>query len=72
MFTRPPIREALADDAFHRAKGARLIVDAKCNTIAVSEIKFSEIAMQVFFGAMLINALHAAFENRIDDTTRDL
>ena len=39
------------------------VINAKRLTIAVAEIKFRQIAMQVFLTAMLINTLHAALED---------
>src|ERR1700730_8687476 len=30
----------------------------------VAEIEFCQITMQMFFGAMLVNAAHSSFENR--------
>lgn len=44
--------------------GARVIVISKFDAVVISEIKFGKVAVQMGFAAMLINTLHAAFENR--------
>jgi hypothetical protein len=61
---RQPVREALAGPALHGALRTFSIVDAKSDAIVVSEIKFSKVAVEMFFAAMLINPAHAAFEKR--------
>ena len=49
------------------ARSARLpMVDAKGITVGVSEIKFGQVAVKVLLGAVLIDALHAALEDRIE------
>ena len=60
-----PIGEPLTDDALHGSFGALHVIYAEPNAIAIAEIKFRKIAMQMFLSTMLIDALHAAFENRI-------
>ena len=45
-------------------RGALGIFDAKARAVAIAEIELGEIAMQVSFAAMLIDALHAALEDR--------
>jgi hypothetical protein len=39
------------------------IVDAKRNAVGIAEVKFAQVAVQMLLSTMLINALHAAFEN---------
>src|ERR1700730_9818277 len=58
------ISESLADDTFNRALGVLYIVYAKPGAIG-TEIKFSNVAMQMALAAMLIYALHATLKNRI-------
>jgi hypothetical protein len=41
------------------------IVHAQGDTVGISEIEFAQIAVQVLLGAMLIDAFHAAFKDRI-------
>lgn len=41
-----------------------VIVNAHGNAVALAEVKFRQIAVQMVFGAMLIDALHAALEDR--------
>ena len=60
---RPPIGQPLARDAKEGFPGAGFIIGAKGNAVAVAEIKLCKVAMKVLFRAMLINTLHAAFEN---------
>ncbi len=54
-----PVFEALANDAFHRTRGALTVIYAQLGTVAIAEIKFREIAVQMLFAAMLVNAVHA-------------
>src|SRR6185312_8538650 len=60
------IGQALADDALNRAFGALNVVNAQPCPIVITEIKFREIAVKVTLFAVLIHALHAAFEDRIE------
>ena len=39
-------------------------MDAKRNAVAVAKIELGEIAVQVLLAAMLVDALHPAFEDR--------
>src|ERR1700724_288113 len=59
------ISKPLSDDTFQRAFGAFYVIYAKPNAIAIAKVKFGEIAMQMLLAAMLVDALHAAFEDRI-------
>lgn len=61
---RHPIGKSLANYPLQGSLGPALIVDAKLYAIVVAEFKLSQIAMQMFLAAMLIDALHAALENR--------
>ena len=61
---RLPPHEALAFRAFDRRKRAVDIATAEPDAVIVAEIKFGKVAVQMLFGAMLIDALHAAFEDR--------
>ena len=38
---------------------------AERRTVRVAEIELGDIAMQMVFAAMLVNAFHAALENRV-------
>src|ERR1700681_1766461 len=60
------VRQALADDSFERALGALHIVHAEPHAVAIPEIEFRQVAVQVLLGAMLIHALHATLEDRIE------
>ena len=41
------------------------VIYAQPNAIGIAEIKLREIAVQVLLAAMLVDALHAALEDRI-------
>ena len=57
------IGQAFSDDAFQGAFRAPFIVDAQRTAGIIPEIELGKIAVKMFFLAMLINALHAPFEN---------
>ena len=59
------IREALALCARNGARRTIHVIKAKLDAVIVPEIVFREIAVQVFLSTVLIDALHAAFEDRI-------
>ena len=59
------IGQSFADDPLNGANGAFRIVYAQPDTIGIAEIKLGEVAVQVFLAATLVNAFHAALENRI-------
>src|ERR1700737_4762201 len=63
--TRRSIGQTLADDAFQRASGTLHIIYAKSDALAIPEMEFRKVAVQMLLAAMLINALHAALEDRI-------
>src|SRR5262249_1684881 len=58
------IGEAVADDAFNFAFGALHIVTPARNSVGVPAIELRKIAVEVFFLTVLVDALHAALENR--------
>src|ERR1700735_668047 len=60
-----PICQSLPGNSLKRAACASIIIHAKRNAVAVAEIKLREITVQMLFGAMLVDALHAALEDRI-------
>ena len=62
----PPIGEALAFDPAQSNQGALNVSDAKPNTVAVAEVKFREVAVQVLLTATLVDALHAALEHALE------
>ena len=59
------IGEALPNRATQRPLCPVKIVHAKGNAVGVAEIKLTQISVQMLLSAMLVNALHAAFEDRI-------
>jgi hypothetical protein len=60
------IGEALPNDAFDRAFGAFYVIYAEPDAIAIAKIEFGKVAVQMALAAMLVDALHAAFEDRIE------
>ena len=62
---RRTIGQAFANDAFERTIRALHVINAQPDPVAVAKIKLGKIAVQVFFLAMLVNAFHAALEDRI-------
>jgi len=59
------IGKALSDDAFDGAFGALYVIYAETNAIGTAEIKLAQIAVQMLLCAALIDAFHAALEDRI-------
>ena len=57
------IGEALALTTFYRSNGAVRVIVPKRDAIIITEVKLCKIAMQMLFGAMLIDAAHATLEN---------
>ena len=55
---------ALADATQHRAHRALLIFAAQRRTAGIAEVEFSQLAVQVVLGAVLIDAARAALEGR--------
>ena len=58
------IGEALADDTTKGTFGATFILDADRTAMTISEIELCKIAVKMPLGAVLIDALHAALEDR--------
>src|SRR5437762_13175368 len=58
------IGEPLALHAEQKNLGAVLIFDAERLAIAIAEIEFSKVAVQVIVPAVLVDALHSALEDR--------
>src|SRR6266540_137897 len=61
---RRPIGKALPDDTTDRTFSALYIITAERNAIAVAEIEFRQVPMQVLLFAVLVHAFHAALKNR--------
>src|SRR6202051_995213 len=59
------IGQPLADSALNRAGGALNVIYAEPNAVAISEIELRQIAVQMLLLAMLVDAFHAALEDRI-------
>jgi hypothetical protein len=59
-----PVHQALAFHAFHGGDGAVNVAAPESGPVIISEVKLGQITVQVLFLAMLIDALHAAFEDR--------
>ena len=57
------IGEPFADEPRKDAVGARHVIATKGNAVAVAEIELREIAVQMLLAAVLIDALHPAFED---------
>jgi hypothetical protein len=55
---------ALAVAAPDRGNRAIIVIEAASYALIVAKIKFGKVAMQVLLAAMLIDALHAALEDR--------
>jgi hypothetical protein len=58
------IGEPLAFHALQKTLCAVLIVYAKRDAVVIAEVEFSKVAVQVIVSAVLIDALHAALEDR--------
>jgi hypothetical protein len=63
LATSPPISEALAACALDRTAGTLGIVNPELDTVRIAEIELGEIAVQMLFAAVLIDADHATFED---------
>jgi hypothetical protein len=59
-----PVVESSPVRTSDRSLSALGVVNAQPDAIAVAEIEFAQVAMQVLLGAVLIDAFHAAFEYR--------
>src|SRR5436190_4231102 len=58
-----PVRQALALDTFEGSCRPFPIVDAEGHAVIIAEIKFREIALQMRFADLMINASDAALKN---------
>jgi hypothetical protein len=58
-----PVRESLAFDTLHGKDRTFSVVNSELDPVAVTEIEFSEVSVQVLLGAASIDAFHFAFEN---------
>lgn len=56
--------QPFAFGTLHGGFGALNVADANADAVVIPEVKFSEITVKMFLGAMLINAAHTALENR--------
>ena len=56
--------EALALTASYCCNGAVSVIEPKRGPVVVAKIELCQIAMQMLLCAVLIDAAHAAFENR--------
>jgi hypothetical protein len=61
--TRLPIREPLPFDSVECPNRPLLVVNAKRNARVVPEIELRQIPVQMLFGAMLVDAMHAALKD---------
>src|SRR6185437_71490 len=55
---------SLADDPGQRLDRPLSVINPECFPFAVPEVKFRQIPIEMLRPAVLVNALHAAFENR--------
>jgi len=60
------VGKLLANDTSQGVVSALGIVHTKANPVVVSEIKLSDVAVQMPFAAMLIDTLHAALEDAVE------
>jgi hypothetical protein len=58
------VREALACRALDCKGRTFPVAVTQLDAVIVAKVEFGEIAMQMFLAAMLIDAAHAALENR--------
>src|SRR2546422_25263 len=65
LVTSRSIGQSLSSNAHQSEIGTGNVIDAKLDAVAITEIEFCQIPMQVSLGAMLIDTLHAALEDRI-------
>ncbi len=64
-FTRLSISQTLARDALQCLLSAFRVVNAKRDAVRIAEIELGQIAVQVLFGTVLLDARHAALEDRV-------
>ena len=70
MLTSPPIGQAFAFRALNGDLGAGRIVVAEADAVRVAKIELGQIAVQMLLAAMLVDAFHAALEDRIEALDR--
>ncbi len=63
LATSPPIGEALAFRPGDSAAGTLFVINPDCGAVAVPEVKFGEIAVQMLLVTVLIDADHPALED---------
>jgi hypothetical protein len=59
------IGQSLSLNALQHSIGASNIINAKLDAVIITEVEFSDIAVQMLFVAVLINAFHATFEDAV-------
>jgi hypothetical protein len=59
-----PVGKPLSDHALQSAFGPLYVIAAKPNAVSITEIELRKIPMQMLFLAVLVDALHAALEDR--------
>lgn len=64
LATSPPIGQALPFNPLHHAAHAFGIFDAHGRAVRVAKIELGKVAMNVLFAAVLVDAVHAALEDR--------
>jgi hypothetical protein len=60
--TRLPVGEALARSAFQRNRSAHFVIISKRNAVAVPEIVFGQVAVQMLLCTMLVNTVEPPLE----------
>jgi hypothetical protein len=60
------IGQPLSDYATQRLLCSGNVIHAERNAVRIAEIKLAQISVEVLLFAMLINAFHAALEDRIE------
>src|SRR5579863_4139833 len=66
LATSRSIGQSLASGGHNGAVGTFVIFDAEGRAVAIAEVKFGEIAVQMPLTAMLVDAPHPTFEDRIE------
>jgi hypothetical protein len=61
--TSPPIGQAFATRSFDRAAGALGVVNPELDAVRISEIELGEVAMQMLFADVLIDAVDTSLED---------
>lgn len=66
LSTSRSVGQALADNTLQDVVGASDVVYSQAHSIVVPKVKFGDVAVQVFFPAMLVDAFHAALEHAVE------